>query len=85
MSDTVFAIALLAAVVGLGLAPALLTSRTAISYRWTLAILLLAASLWFNWAVSGGPHPFHLLLLIPFWISWVVSVLWLLKERIDAR
>jgi hypothetical protein len=40
-----------------------------------LALLLFAASLWFNRVMSAAPHPYHLILLAPFWLAWVFGVI----------
>ena len=59
----------------LGLTPVLLPATVRLSVRWGLALLLFAASLWFNRVMSAAPHPYHLILLAPFWLAWVFGVI----------
>jgi hypothetical protein len=61
----------------LGLAPILLPAKVRLSVRWALALLLFATSLWVNQAWSVAPEPYHLILLVPFWLAWAICMIML--------
>jgi len=77
LADSIFLLVMLGASIGLGLAPVLLPKRVTLSVRWSIALLLLAVSLCFHWIMSSAPHPFHLIILAPFWFGWAVAALML--------
>ena len=66
---------LVLATFALGLSPVLLPAKVRLSVRWCLALLLFAVSLWFNQVMSAAPHPYHLILLVPFWLALGAGVL----------
>lgn len=74
----------LAGPAALGVSPALLPSGLPSWVRWSFAVLLLAASIWFYQAASY-PHPYHIVFLVPFWIGWMLGVIimmpWPARER----
>ena len=84
MSSEAFVITLVAVAISLGLAPLFLSKWVRPSVSWTLAASLFALSVWYNSVMWKAPHPFHLLLVVPFWISLFISVLWLVRNRVDA-
>ena len=76
METASIALLLLAlATVALGLSPVLLPAKVRLSVRWCLALFLLAASVWFNHAMSAASEPYHLVFLAPFWLGLGVGVL----------
>jgi len=71
------------AAVALGLSPVLLPPRVRLWMRWCLGLALFAGSLWYNQAMSSAPHPFHLILLGPFWLTLGVGLLMVTFHRSD--
>jgi hypothetical protein len=64
-----------------GLSPALLPSRLPLAIRWGFALLLLAGSACLTYMTVNAPHPYLLLMLVPFWFGWVVGALLLVRRR----
>lgn len=64
----------IAPAIALGLSPVLLPAKVSTSWRWSLAVLILAASLAIEWALSGIPHPFHHIVLLPLWAAQAATV-----------
>ena len=74
MSDSVLWLLALTAPFAIGIGPALLPTRVPSWVRWSVALLLLALSIWLFLAGSD-PHPYHLVFLVPFWVGWMLGVI----------
>jgi hypothetical protein len=74
MSDWVFLLLALTVPFAVGIGPALLPARVRSWVRWSVALFLLALSIWLFLAGSD-PHPYHLVFLVPFWIGWMLGAI----------
>ena len=73
--DSILVASVVLASIAIGLSPVLLPARVRLSIRWVLALLLLGASLWFNHTMEPAREPYHLILLIPFWLALSIAML----------
>ena len=65
---------------GFGMIPALLPRRVPMTVRWILWLLLLATSAAYVHSLSDKPDPYSWLVLVPFWLSSLLSLYLLVAE-----
>jgi hypothetical protein len=68
-----------------GFVPGLLPRRVPLAVRWCLWLVLLAACAAYAQALRSAPLPFPWLVLVPFWLSSLLSLLVLVAETRRER
>lgn len=69
---------------GVGIAPLFLPRAYLRTWGPLLSAALLIAAIWLVIALRDAPHPYHLAVLLPFGIGWLLSV-FLMPMRIRGR
>ena len=72
---------------GFGLVPGLLPTRMPPTVRWSIWLALLAISAAYVASIKDRPEPFPWLVLVPFWLSSLLSLYLLIAEagRVQSR
>ena len=68
-----------------GLVPGLLPRRVPLAVRWGLWLVLLVTWAAYAQALRAAPAPFPWLVLVPFWLSSLLSLLVLVAETRRER